>query len=817
MSGGCGTYTNRANCYGVNQVFVAGATSGATCSACASLMTLTSYTPGVTYTMVFNQGTTNGTFYDGSPWVQEKDGLKLLKVKISYVGMTGSRVLNFSANTKVAGLTLTPSGYKGSVYVHGSAKNPEPVSYYDPTLGQVLTKEPFISITYEDYNSGWLGPKSIGATDNPVNYSQFDLTSFLNMQGQFKYTGVTMKAGDVFVASASNFDNEKTETSFLANASGYVYQLFTRRANTLTYGVLNCLSATGAALAGSTSCFRPPVTWKPEDRINRPIYKISDVEGKIPGQSGHTLIHVSTNPADDNLIYDVETAASCAQASEFGGGANYGTTTPVWAMGGARSNLTSYGEQFIAPLQTLLETIHATGSTRTRLTHQQRKDGLIRIVQYGLDSWGAQTVFSGLAAGAGQKAGRTRGWIPLAGYYLGVSAMYDPEATMILDTARTQKWSENVYESIKAISPEGSCITRAEWRRFRSGDTGPQNNYRGLRRQLANNNAHDALTMYEYVDNPANLVLHYDYVGKAYRGTVISGFGTGGATGITFYNEFRTQTIDSAHEKVRVSGNFGVIRWGSTLSSENPLSKGYFGYSNKAGSGGSFKGMWLRVESGPGSSGPGGATASRFYRILWSNGFRSDSEPVPAKINSQGGWQIVIGQTWADGMPDHTSVIKFYPYIQADMGLTRPSYFDPLGYTYGPVGFIRVAQPDEGCGATWSSMADATLWDANSAGETPYFQNSLDAWAPQYLLADYLMRTKGVTLVSDAFNIPDYIRQYVYTSPWNIHSLYPWYSGTSAVFHTWLGTTWTDATLAESRINFGQHYPGIVNYRGITV
>jgi hypothetical protein len=817
ISGGCGTYTNRANCYGINDVFVNGATPGASCSACSSLLRLTSYTPGVTYTMVLNEGTTHGTFYDGSPWVQQKENLKLLKVVMTYIGMTGDRTLTFSANTKVSGLTLTPTGYKGSVYVHGCVKNPKSVYYIDPVLGETRGKYAFHSLTFAEYDEGWKGPKTIGATENPANYTEFDLNYFLDMQNQFKYYGVTMTGGDVFMTNATNFDNERAPT-FPQNSSGVPYQLYTRRTGVLTYGILNCLSATGAAFAGSTRCFRPPNSWPEEDRVNKPIYPISNIEGKIPGQPGHTLIRISTSTQDKNLEYNSEVASSCAQASEFGDGVDYNRTSPGWAMGGKRDTSTSYGEQFIVPIQYLIQSVYATGSTKTRWTHEERKDAIIRITQYGLDSWGAQRIFAiCMAAGAGQKAGRTRGWIPLAGYYLGVTAMYDPEMTMLSDTARMEKWISTVYEPILTTSPEGTCVTRGDWRKFVTGDTGPENNFKGLRKALARSHAHEALTTYEFNNDPTNLVLYHDYVGKAYKNTVISGFGTTGATGITFYNEYRKQIVDIASQRVEFEGNFGVIRWGFTGTTANPLERNYFNYSNKAGANSSFSGMWLRVESGPGSSGPGGATASRFYRILWTNGFRSDSEPAPNKYG--GGWQILIGQTWADGIPNETSTLKFYPFIQADMGLTRPSSFDSSGYTSGSIaGFIRVANPStNGCGALWQNQANSTLWDANASGETPYFSNSLDGWAPQYLLADYLMRTKGVTLVSDAVPIPDYIRQYVYTSPFNVFGLFPWYTGTTTVFNTWLGATWANASFMKSNVNFAQHYPGTVKYRGLTV
>jgi hypothetical protein len=830
IGGACGTYTNRANCYGTNQVFVSGATAGATCSACSSLLTLTSSGSGVTYTMVLNKGTTHGTFHDGSYWVEETPNLKLLKIKMNYTDRENTTSFEYAANTKISGLTLNPSGYKGSVYVHGCAKNPVPLSYIDKDEGVIgdcalaradsncvdnidiaKTLQKFTSICYDDYSFGWMGPFGTDSTDIPANYSGFNLQGFLDTMNELKYNGMTLGASDVVMANTSNFD-PRNNNVFPSNQTGYPYQIQTSRAQTLAYGILNCLSAADSTLAGSTLCFRPPNTWPKE--LQKPIYTISSINSKVPGTSGNPLVVLGTSTLDRNLPYKSEVAKTCAQASEFGDGTDYPVSTPVWAMGGARTDTRSYGGQYIGHLRELLRAIHATGplSSLGTLTFEQRRDGLARIVQYGIDAWGPTKMFClNLFSGAAQKPGRTRAWIPLAGYYLGVSAMYDPELTLISDTDRTNHFVEYYYSSSPALTPGGTCATTADWRKFAFGDTGPNNNFKGIRKALARAMSHEIVTMVEYINDPSNLVRHYAYPGILYKDTIISGFGTGGQTGITFYNSLRGITYEQAMQAdIGVYGNFGTIRWGDGTTSSNPYPTRF---GSHFGEGESIEGMWLRVESGPGSSGPNGATASRYYRILYATGFEDGTPPEPANIG--GGYQIVIGQTWADGIPNHTSVVKLYPLSVEDVGITRPSTFHPLGYTFGPVGFLINLNP-LGCNAN-NVYTETTLFDAQTASATPYFGTSLYAWADQYLLADYIRKTKGISLISDIAPMPDYLRQFVYTSPYNIKSLYGHFSDTDSVFNTWLGVTWTDLNFAKNQINFAKHFPGIIQWRGLTV
>ena len=777
------------------------------------------------------------TLYAGenSAFAMESGGLAYSWGSTAFGKTTLKNLSEYKANTKITNLDLTPSGYKGTIYIHGIDKNPMPRTYLDLNTGYTFNKQKFTSIGYDNYNVGWITSFVPLATENPDNYPSFDLNTFEEYRAKLRSGGITLAGGDVVLCNTGNFSiYSKT---FPKNAGGYPYQLQGERANTLTYGIINCLSATGASLAGSTLCFRPPVSWPQEDRTNKPIYRVSSMEGRIPGQAGNTLIVATNNDTSYNTLQTY--MQSYAQTSEFGDGVDYGVVTPMWAMNGYGVSESSYGEQYMYKLNELIISIYATGGSNNLYSLSQRRELLSRVVQYGLDSWGAQKSYClNLSSGAGQKPSRTRPWIPLAGYYLGVTNMYKPEDTMLLDTARLNHFINYYYTSDQAQLPgrtfppgawhtaenNGVCSTQAQWWRYRYGDTGPENNFEGLRRAIGRVMSHEVNTSVEYINDRSNLLRHYEYVGSYYKNTQFSGFGTGGATGITFYNEFSTRTLDPI-AGVTAYGNFGVVRWGSSVTAANPFtfltlnSKGVtvtayrFTYDTKEGYKAAWEGGWLRVEGGPGSSGPGGATASRYYRVLYTNGFRDDSTPVPNSLG--GGWQMVIGQTWADGIPDHTSTLKFYPFIESDMGLTRPCFLCPEGYTFSKIGFVRVHAP-QACAPNTKSVS--LIYDAAVHSALPYANNSLDVWIQPYFLAEYITRTKGETLISDITNITDHLRQFIYASPYNIIGLFYYKSViNSPVIQAWAGATLNDRQLIKSNINFAQHFPGIISWYGLTV
>lgn len=859
FDGGCGVYGFRNECaYG--NIFVAGATQGQTCSACESFFRLTQSAEGVTYNIVLNMGTTHGKFFDGSDWVQEKPGLRVLSVRMSYVGMTGDIIHTSHANRIEKDKLVRNTGFtSGSIYVHGCVKNPKP--FWDITLDDVVDERKqlqhsFHSLAYSEYDAndngiggfvGSLSPDQLAsiprASEIPSSYGEFDLASFLSVREQFETSGITLEAGDNFIINTTNYDPTRTITLFPKRNNGAPYALFQNRAGTIAYGVLNCVSATAAAYInsiGSTFCFRPPTSWPDEDVINKPIYSLFAMEGKIPGQPGNTLIPMDPDiPADKNVMTNYaypmtdKFAKTYSQVSEFNDGGSYTSTAPIWSMFGARVNNTGYGDRYMYPIEALLRFAYATGPARSfsgirytlAVTQEQRKNMIARVVQYGIDCWGATKRFTVLAAAAGQKSGRTRPYIPIAGYFLGETAMYDPEATLLLDTQRREIWERNRFESTEFTctskntgwfgsgsrpQPDAPCITTGDWQKYKIGGTGPENNFRSLRRHLAARADNPALVMVEIINDPTNPVRHYEYVSRQYYALAIEGFGTSGATGITFYNEVGvTRTLS---EDIKASGEFGVIRWGSTLAAALPF-KGYAysEQSTKAGLAEAFQSMWLKVISGPGSSGGQG---SRYYRIISMNpnGFRDDSRPELASLG--GGWQMVIGQTWADGIPDHTSALRVFPYIESDFGITRPCFFEASGFTSGTIPSFNRTPNAEGTCPGDSSVPKCSLWDSCASGGHSYYPTAVPGWSLTYPFMDYITRTKGITLNSDAIPVTDYLKFLYYTSPYNLYTLnQAIYGPFDSVSVAFFGVDWYKIDGVVANINFAKYFPGIRKYQ----
>lgn len=821
VDGGCGVYTNRAACNKPDEVFLDNFGASQPCTACESLLKLTQHASGVTYTYVFNKSTTFGTFFDGSYWVQESPNLKLMKVRMTYTSLDKSRVYNYNSNTIVRNLQLHPNGYKGTVFVHGLMKNPRPVFYRGPSGEDARSIHALQSIVYGAYDEGWMLDQRSDSTENPNNYREFDLNKFNDTRLELKAGGITMAASDVFLACTTNFDPNRM--TFPQNNSGFPYQVFQSRGEVLTYGVINCLSAQNAALAGSTVCFRPPTSWQSGQEHNKPIYPVSLIEGKIPGQTGHTLIALGNSSTDKAVTAKLESMASYSQVSEFGTGFNYQHNSPVWAHYGPYTTENTYGEQWTAIMDRNLQGLWAKSSRANQnLSLATRRLVLQRLVQYGIDSFGAMKIWAHLAAGAGQKAGRTRSWAMIAGYYLGITAMRNPEQTQLENTLAVQEFLKDYGRVDSDLPPDtlftvgsGACVSKGEWYVYQFGQTGPQNNYRGLRTMLARNNAHERQTMVETSPSPTNLARYHDYLGRGYSFT-ISGLGIvpfSGVTGMTFstsgtralvYSNANGITLSfGAKSRVKLFGNFAKIQFGNEGSTliDNPFAP-YFDAGIKIG--GSLQLHKVKVVAGSGA----GPTE---YKILDIFGdVRSDLR----YDGPSGGWQFYLDRPWQHGIPNFNSTIKMYPFSSADSGATRPSSLDPSGITTGAVFFVIERRPYK-CPAA----SDSVLWDASPSPNTSYFGNSLDAWATSYGFMDYVTRAYGVTFEIDSAPIVDYIKQYIYTSPYNLECLYPWYGGysPSKVLETFYGIDLNTPSVLKSRINFARDFPGVIRYNGLTV
>jgi hypothetical protein len=844
ITGGCGTFTNRANCLGVDQVFVAGATAGQTCSACNSLMILSGDVPGITMTYVFNKQANYGRFFDDSLWVEATAGLKLKKIKLSYRDYRDTKTFDYNSNSIIKGITVTfaPGTIrKGNYYVHGLCKNPRPAAEYALAGYTHNPKQPYVSLTYDDYvydlNGVYGFPIGRGPTDDPDSYEDFDLNLFMeNYNNMVLGDGITLEQNDVILANVSNFDPTRTYGP-PKQGQGYPYQVVRNRAETLAFGVLNCLGSTQAAIAGATLCFRPPVTWPLEDVANRPIHQVNKIDAKVPGQPGVTLFTVNQKKLYRFRSY----AGSYFQTSEFGTALKYPVISPYYGAFGYRTDLSYkdseadvpsvYGEQYLIGLELLAEAVYtnAVAAGSINYTQAQRKTGLGRIIQYGIDAFGAMKAFSAfLSSGAGQKSARTRPWCVIAGYYLGETGMYDPEATQMMDTVRTNHVLTGFWTGSDSNTPGGTCVSRADWRAMRwGGYTGSTaNNYLVIRKTLADMNSHEARTVYQITNDPNNFVTHYAYPGHIYKGT-ISGYPATGPKGISFANMTGiTLYVDGFGGMNVLYGNFARIMWGNTASvhkTDNPF--GYKGYldSQSSGSRDTFKLMHVKCISGTGS----GATVYRIIDMKGSftkdtGGIASAGDGIPY---TDGGYQWYLDRPWEGPLPNHESVLEFYPFEEYDAGVTHNTT-SSSGKT-GALIFIINSNP-EFC----YSEGQARLHTSSKSPSQEYLNNSLNPWSLPYSWINYLQRNYGVTLESDAVRAFDMLKQYTFISPYNY--IGPISMGNNIPYPAaaFAGFNWYLPAVSEIlkgpavgnangphrfRVNFARDFKGVIRYNGYTV
>jgi len=819
----CGVYTNRANCYGPNQVFLDNYGAGQTCAACQSLMVLTEYAAGVTYTYTFNKSTTFGTFFDGSYWVQETPNLKLMNVSMSYrnqapiiknvPGSPGSTLYSYSANTKISNIQIHPNGLLGSLYIHGMVKNPKPMFYRKPDGFPVYNKHQFMSIIYESFNNGWSKKLGIGETENPDNYDSFDLNKFLAVSQEMKSGGMTLAKNDTVLCSTTNFDIEKK--TFPSNAGGYPYQISTNRANIITYGVINCLSEQQAAFAGSTVCFRPSVCW-PEDQIeNRPIYPVSLIEGKIPGQTGNTLTNLVDSYADNLLGIKSNVMTKYSHSSEFGGGINYATISPFWSHGGAYNyEQGPYGGQWTSTTYNLLASAWGTSSSPIHnVPISSRRLAIQKIVQFGIDAWGPILMFATLSSGAGQRPARSRPWAMISGYYLGVTSMRNPETTLLSNTNAIN----NIYTVVTSggtVDTSGlfqtageTAISSPEWWVQRFSATGA-NNSLGIRQLIGIYTSLERLTMIELSGNTGNFVRYWDYLGRDYKYTIskngvipfsgITGitFSSTGPRGLSFSNATGYSFGVGIGNDLWIVGNFAKIHFGDVTSTAADCPLGPF---SGAWTGFSFFLHKVKVVSGPGS----GPTEYKIVDVL-GNFLKKQTAATAAG----GGWQVYLDRPWQHGIPTIDSTLKFYPFGESDAGVTRPSSVDTSGFTSGAVFYMIGYGP-------YDSTRDGA--DSSISPETVYFNTAFYPQLIPYAFIDFVTRTYGVTFEIDSVPTADYIKQYIYTSPYNIAGLMSFNRSSSSVLNYFIGATVTNFADMKTRVNFATHFPGIISYGGITV
>jgi hypothetical protein len=345
-------------------------------------------TPGTEFHAVFawtvTGVTSHGRFLDGSPWITIEPGAELVAV--------------FPTSRRL----MTAGGFE--VTVDGSALNPGMMHRWDPQtlqsfgdgLQQFDSRRIFLS-----------GPGSQAALD-----ATFDHAGNIGLPADGpdgSVHPVPLQAGDVIVTARSQWSASGHPGWSPSGAIPHVGPY--RRTAIDRFGVLTVLAK---PLPPGEPHFRPPLQWPEGDEISRPApIPLSEV---IVDDSA--LRHFSTFGEDDVEL--LLTSPAFHDAS----GVLYQSSQAQHAVSEdpRRQRSVVYGGSLgRSVMRPMLLT--ATGEV---VDPELRELVRNRLIQYGIDSFGATMCLGVTRAGAGQRAGEMKPWVLLAGWWLDRPEMRNP-------------------------------------------------------------------------------------------------------------------------------------------------------------------------------------------------------------------------------------------------------------------------------------------------------------------------------------------------------------------------------------------------------
>lgn len=348
-------------------------------------VTYTVGTPGTEYYAAFSWTVTNvtakGTFADGSPWVKVDPGAQLI------------------ALSPMSERRATSAGFQ--VTINGSAKNPRMQSHYNPDTLQVYMPSKQLFDQRRIFTSAPTNQATIDAT--------FDFAA--NIGARVAATGtinpVPLAAGDVVVTAQSQWNPSGSGT--WGGSGSLPHTTGGRRTAINRYGVL-----TVVATAPTTTCFRPPMQWILGSESTRPapipVSSVITNESALmhpPAGSFSTAGLYLTSPTfhdSDGIIYQ----SSAAQYA-------------ISADPARQGSITYGGTMALSVLRPVLFAATDSGQVAaTRIAHRNR------LIQYGIDCYGATMSLGRTRAGAGQRAAEMKPWIMLAGWWLNRAEMKNP-------------------------------------------------------------------------------------------------------------------------------------------------------------------------------------------------------------------------------------------------------------------------------------------------------------------------------------------------------------------------------------------------------
>lgn len=761
-------------------------------------------TIGVKYVWNFNQDVETGTFWDDSPYVIAKPGLKMLSMHME----TADGIAH--PNTVVSDLELGfngKPGFKGELYIHGLAKNPKGVYDFDKDGKERYYGCPFDSRNFGTFNNGWRMFKDTVVNRrrvrNPVptnlassyGENEFRLNEFMNMKNLLQSgEGISLETGDALIVQLSNFDINCPHTWQIGNAGGYPYQKIRSRSCAMSYGTLFVLERHPTEV-----CFRPPLIWPEEDYKNRPLHPVSKAIANLP-----TDDELQTNPSKQKFDrvpnFNNQSHRTFMYGFALGGGITYSMRMPLF-VGAGTANITdtnapsAYGAYYQSPIIQRLSSLYSKEATR-----EARIEALKCVVQWGIDAYGSLKSYTRTAAGAGQKPIGTRAWSIVAGYFLGETAMRMPETTMLQDAKRSQGFfaidvdgdsSEeedgelqggNKPKIITDGVPQnhGKTMTSKQWKEMIYGDIATST---GKKRHLARLTSQEGVTYIKVVDDPNNYVLHYDYVGSSHRRKFGGESGTFSQT--TPDERIPILGVETLSQRY-TTGNYAKIQWFNNIPEE--LTRWPLSHDGKQPT---FPHAYVKVTEGPGSG-------DTLYRILYPWGNMRSANAGGRSTNPVFlGYGWILDRPWANGTPNQSSKFELITATKDNVG--EPFYI------------------------IQTSFHHAMLVDANLSPNTIYGAICEPLVVRIYGWMNYIKSKTGqnADLDADATFAHEYVHRILFTSPYNIVSYSSGftYSGARqweiAVIDSWYNRPSDNISVAKL-IN-KKEIPGILTWCGVPI
>lgn len=743
----------------------------------------------VTYRWTFNQDVQTGTFWDGSPYVINSSGLKVTKVEmITEHGTEGP-------NRVISDIELGffgKAGFKGELYINGLMKNPKGMHDYDANGNPRNKNYAFDSRSFGVFEKGWRSFKEIRdpvtkkrtkipvATNLDSSYPNFSLTKFMEMKSQMESGGVDVTTGDVLVVQWSNFNADASFAWNISRAQGFPYQRIISRSCVLSYGTLFVLNAAPAEVS-----FRPPVLWPEGQEASRPIYPVSQITSRLPNAATELV----ANPVPKLKLPDYSNDTSFTTfcyGFPFGGGTNYSQAMPLYSAS-SNGTISAYGAYYQAPLLNRLITLYS--NEINNLSGNQRLQNLKVLVQWGIDAFGSIKSYASTSSGAGQKPCAARPWSIIAGYFLNVDAMRQPETTMMSDTNRLNGYlsarTEGLEDEDGEIEDTSSVVAKMVELYGNPYDADNTKRTAARKRWVALQTSLEALCYYKVVDQVGGLT-DYRTLGPTHR-RVFSGAGANlqqTTSDIKFaFNSCRYK------DALTFSGNFARIQWNVV-----PVDLKTGWAASHDGKSPTFWYLYIKVVSGSGSG-------DTLYRIIKSWGdFRNGKAENDTNAT---GFGFILDKPWQNGQPDQASTFEMITCTEKEVG--------DIFYLIGPTRFKGMA-------------------DANISPTTIYGQIAAVPVTKLYGWMKYIETLTGTNADLDKGSVltHEYVQQIINKSPYrwvdfstshDYLGSYPW---EVAILSKWYRDPITGDRPSYNRANQAAKIdwsmiPGISYWHGVTI